>query len=377
MTQNLTAAATILFCAITSLPAQVTYEWSLPPGFPVPPVPAANPMSPAKVEMGRHLFYDTRLSVNGRQSCATCHEPDRAFTDGRNVSVGATGERHPRSSMSLANVAYSATLAWANPSLTTLEDQAVVPMFNDRPIELGLSKDDRWIEPLRRDERYGTLFAAAFPNTREPMARQHVVQAIASFERTLISGRSPYDRYHYDREDDAVSEAAKRGEVLFHSRPLSCFTCHGGVTFSGATLMAGRMSMTQEFHNTGLYNVAGALSYPAPNTGIHEFTGRAADVGKFKAPTLRNVAVTAPYMHDGSIVTLSDVIDHYAAGGRTLASGPRAGAGRDNPNKSPRIQGFAITPAQKADVIAFLETLTDEAFLRDERFADPFKRLVR
>ena len=149
-----------------------------------------------------------------------------------------------------------------------------------------------------------------------------MVKAIAGFERALVSMRSPYDRYHFDRDDAAISESAKRGEILFHSRPLSCFTCHGGVHFSGA--MGAQPATAVPFHNTGLYNLAGPLSYPASDTGLHRETGVATDIGRFKAPTLRNIAVTAPYMHDGSVATLGDVIDHYADGGRTIATGRTA-----------------------------------------------------
>jgi cytochrome c peroxidase len=128
-----------------------------------------------------------------------------------------------------------------------------------------------------------------------------------------------------------------------------------------------------EFHNTGLYNLGGALSYPPPNIGIFEFTRKAEDVGKFKAPTLRNIAVTAPYMHDGSIATLEDVLAHYAAGGRTIASGPLQGIGHDNPNKSPTVRGFPLSPAQREDLIAFLRSLTDEPLLHDPRFSNPWR----
>ena len=131
-----------------------------------------------------------------------------------------------------------------------------------------------------------------------------------------------------------------------------------------------------EFHNTGLYNLAGALSYPAANTGLYEFTHNPADVGKFKAPTLRNIAVTAPYMHDGSIATLEDVLEHYAAGGRAIASGPHHGNGHDNPNKSPTVRGFQLSTEQRDDVIAFLRALTDEALIRDPRFANPWPALA-
>ena len=128
------------------------------------------------------------------------------------------------------------------------------------------------------------------------------------------------------------------------------------------------------FQNTGLYNIRGEFSYPAPNTGLYEFTNRREDIGKFRAPTLRNIAVTAPYMHDGSIATLSEVIDHYAAGGRTITSGPSAGIGRDNPNKAFNVAGFKLTDSEKSDLIAFLESLTDTEFLKNPALSDPWRR---
>jgi cytochrome c peroxidase len=347
-----------------------TWDWQLPVGVPPPPVPADNPMSAAKVDLGRHLFYDTRLSGNGTQSCASCHEQARAFTDGRARSIGSTGQAHARGSMSLVNVAYSAVLTWANPTMTRLEDQALVPMYGDHPIELGLDRSDGWLTALGRDPRYPPLFAAAFPDSGPSLSRDHAVKAIAAFERSIVSMRSPYDRYHFDRDETAVPDSAKRGEVLFHSRPLSCFMCHGGVHFSSSMGLVDRQAT--EFHNTGLYNLAVILSFPADDTGLYQITRDPKDVGKFKAPTLRNVAVTAPYMHDGSAATLEDAIDHYAAGGRTIVDGPNRGVGRDNPNKSPSIQGFTLTPAQRADLVAFLRSLTDEPLLRDARFANPW-----
>ena len=351
---------------------QAPYSWSIPNGFPRPPVPADNPISEPKVELGRHLFYDTRLSGNGRQSCATCHEQRLAFTDGRARSVGSTGELHPRSSMSLVNVAYAATLTWADPGLTRLEDQALVPMYGDHPVELGLSRNDAWIDALKGDRSYAPLFAAAFGDDGAGVSRTNILKALGSFQRAIVSARSPYDRYHFDRDDTAVSDAARRGEVLFHSRPLSCFTCHGGFNFTGAVVTEQRPANDAEFHNTGLYNLAGFLSYPEPNTGTFAITRNPKDVGKFKAPTLRNIAVTAPYMHDGSAATLEDVLNHYVAGGRTIASGPYQGVGHDNPNKSPTIRGFALTREQRDDLIAFLQSLTDDELLRDRRFSNPW-----
>jgi cytochrome c peroxidase len=367
------ASLCLALAASVRLPAQTSFEWTLPAGFPAPNVPADNPMSAAKAELGRYLFYDTRLSANQTQSCATCHEQSRAFTDGRAGSVGSTGQVHRRGSMSLVNVAYAQALTWANPSMTRLEDQALVPMYGDHPIELGLNRTDGWLDRLRSDKTYQRLFAAAFGGEPQPFTRDNVVKAVATFERTIVSARSPYDRYHFARDDGAISDAAKRGEVLFHSRPLSCFMCHGGVNFSNA-MGSGRRSTTVEFHNTGLYNLAGALSYPVSDTGAFEITHRPEDVGKFKAPTLRNVAVTAPYMHDGSIATLEEAIDHYVAGGRTIATGPNQGVGHDNPNKAQAIQGFQLTKEKRTDLVAFLQSLTDEPLLSDPRFANPWRQ---
>jgi cytochrome c peroxidase len=348
------------------------YSWNLPKGFPKPHVPADNPMTAAKVELGRYLFYDARMSVNGKASCATCHKQELAFTDGRAVSAGTTGQLHSRSAMSLVNVAYSAALTWSDPQMKNLEDQALVPMFGDHPVELGLREGGGFLPMLRSDARYQALFERAFPADDDRFTMKNATKALASFERSIISARSPYDRYHYGGEDSAVSDSAKRGEILFFNQHLSCFRCHGGFNFSDATVSESNVRRAIEFHNTGLYNIAGGLSYPAPNLGTYEHSKNAADVGKFKAPTLRNIAVTAPYMHDGSIATLEGVIDHYAAGGRTIDSGLNAGRGHDNPNKDHLIAGFSLSRQDRADLIAFLESLTDEAVLHDPRFANPW-----
>jgi cytochrome c peroxidase len=357
------AAAAVNRRAISAEPdGSAAYQWNLPKGFAKPYVPADNPMTQAKVDLGRYLFYDTRMSVNGKASCATCHKQELAFTDGRAVGVGATGESHSRSAMSLVNVAYNAALTWSNPEMRSLEKQALVPMFGEHPVELGLRDGDSFVPMLRSDSQYRALFERAFPGETDRFTIVNITKAIASFERSIISARSPYDRYHYDGDDNAVSDSAKRGETLFFNQHLSCFRCHGGSNFSDATAFEKNPDRRVEFHNTGLYNVAGPLSYPAPNTGIYEFTKAPADVGKFKAPTLRNIALTAPYMHDGSIATLEGVLDHYAAGGRA----------HDNPNKDPLIGGFTLTPQDRADLIEFLKSLTDQELGRDPRFANPW-----
>jgi len=368
------AAVAILLCAAparTAEPPGEAYQWMLPKGFPKPHVPADNPMSAAKIELGRYLFYDQRMSVNGTASCATCHKQELAFTDGRAVAIGATGESHPRGAMSLVNVAYSAVLTWSNPRMRALEDQALVPMFGEHPVELGLREGDGFLPMLRSDARYPALFAHAFPAESDPFTISNVTKALASFERSIISARSPYDRYHYGGDESAVSDSVKRGEILFFSQQLSCFRCHGGFNFSDATNFEGHEHREVEFHNTGLYNLAGQLSYPPPNLGIYEYTKAAADVGKFKTPTLRNIALTAPYMHDGSIPSLEAVLDHYAAGGRTVGSGSNAGVGHNNPNKDQLIGGFTLSPQDRDDLVAFLLSLTDDAVTRDPRFRDP------
>jgi cytochrome c peroxidase len=346
------------------------YSWNLPKGFPKPHVPADNPMTAAKVELGRHLFYDTRLSINRKDSCATCHKQELAFTDGRGVSIGATGQLHSRSAMSLINVAYSAALTWSNPRLKELEEQALMPMFGDHPVELGMREGD--LPMLQSDSKYQILLARAFPSDAARFSVKNIAKALASFERSIISARSPYDRYHYGGDDSAVSDSAKRGETLFFNQHLSCFRCHGGFNFSDATVSENNAGREVEFHNTGLYKIAGMLSYPVPNVGTYEYTKVAGDVGKFKTPTLRNIAITAPYMHDGSIATLDGVLDHYAAGGRTIQSGPNAGIGHDNPNKDNLIAGFQLSRQDRADLIAFLESLTDEEVRHDSKFANPW-----
>jgi cytochrome c peroxidase len=350
------------------------FQWNLPAGFPAPPVPADNPMLPAKVELGRYLFYDLRLSVNGKGSCSTCHMQQFGFTDQRPVAVGVTGQSHPRRVMPLANVAWFAVFNWANPTVTQLEDQSVTPLFNDHPIELGLLREsDQFLRVIAADPTYRRLFPRAFPGDSGPYTFVHVRKALAAFERTLISGNSPYDRYRYRHEESAISESAKRGEDLFFHAPLSCSRCHGGFTFGGETIyQTTDDGHGIEFQNNGLYNLAGKLSYPADNLGVYEFTHNPADVGKFRPPSLRNVAVRAPYMHDGSLRSVDEVFDHYSQGGRIVSEGPYAGDGSKNPNKSPFVSGFTLTPQQRSDLKAFLESLTDEEFLHNPEFSSPW-----
>jgi cytochrome c peroxidase len=353
--------------------APAEYAWDLPPGFPQPKVPADNPITVEKVTLGRYLFYDTRMSIDETYACASCHKQALAFTDGRARGVGVTGQVHPRGAMSLTNVGYTPVLTWANPTQRKLETQALVPMFGEEPVELGLSgREDALLARLATAPEYQRMFPAAFPGQENPFSLLNITRALASFERTLISGRSPYDRHRFGGDRAAISESAKRGEDLFFSEKTECFHCHGGFNFTETVDYAGKGFVEIEFHNTGLYNIDGKGAYPTPNTGVHEITGNADDMGRFRAPSLRNVAVTAPYMHDGSLATLDDVLSHYAAGGRTIADGPFAGIGAKNPFKSGFVRGFSLSSEERRDLIAFLESLTDTAFLTDRRFGDPW-----
>ena len=370
------AAAGFLLFSLNALPFQESsvYSWKLPPGFPKPRVPADNPMDAARVELGRYLFYDKRLSLNQKQSCASCHQQSRAFTDGKARAIGSTGELHPRSSMTLVNVAYVPALTWANPTLTQLEAQALVPMFGDDPVELGMKgREDLLLARIRTVPEYQRLFPAAFPAAKDPFIITHVAQALAGFQRTILSGDSPYDRYWRGTNPEAISASAKHGAELFLSEKFQCFHCHGGLSFANAEDFVGKDAPQLQFENTGLYNLQGPSSYPAPNTGLHQSTRRRADIGKFRVPTLRNIAVTAPYMHDGSIQTLDEVLDHYADGGRTILKGPYAGVGAANSNKSIFLPGFNATPEERDDLIEVLKSLTDSALLADPRFSDPWK----
>ena len=351
------------------------FSWRLPKGFPTPLVPADNPMTEAKVELGRHLFYDKRLSINEKTSCGTCHIQEKAFADGKSLGVGTTGEVHPRNSMGLANAAYAASLTWANPSVILFERQALVPLFGETPVEMGLSgKEELLIDRLKNEPRYAKLFADAYPTSGGKYSLDQITHSLASFVRSLISGNSPYDRYRYQEQTDAISTSVKRGEQLFFSERLECTDCHNGFNLSGTSNYVGKQIEINEFQNNGLYNIDGHGGYPKDNTGIYEFTRDAEDMGKFKVPTLRNIELTAPYMHDGSIATLEDVIEHYKAGGRMIKDGPNKGNGSENPFKSGFVRGFDLTEQEKADLIAFLRSLTDEQFVTDPRFSDPWKK---
>lgn len=348
----------------------------LPNWVPRPLTPPNNTLTSAKIELGRHLFYDTRMSLDQSMSCASCHVQAKAFTDGQKLSIGVTGEATPRNSMSLANVAFMPVLTWANPNLTSLEVQALLPLFGEHPVEMGMAgKETLLFNRIKQDPVYQKLFREAFP--REAQRTQDelyniatLTQALASFQRSLISFNSPYDAYKYGGQPHAISAAAKRGETLFFGEKLECYHCHGGFNFND-NIGHVRMPFPElGFHNTGLFNLNGKGSYPQLNQGIFEFTADQDDMGKFRTPTLRNIEVTSPYMHDGSIQDLRSVIkDHYAVAGRSSLS-----SGGSNPLRSPFIRGFEISEAEIHDLTEFLKSLTDKDFLNDPKHANPWQQ---
>lgn len=348
----------------------------LPPHFETPYVPDYNPISEAKITLGRHLFYDKRLSGNATQSCASCHHQERAFADDKVFPTGSTGEMHFRNSQSLVNVAWNASYTWAADGLVTLEKQIMVPLTGDRPTELGVHDgiQEDVFSRLEEDEEYRELFALAYPESSSDVTLEKIAFALASFCRSLVSSRSPYDRFLAgDRE--ALTPSQRCGMSLFFGERLECFHCHNGAHLTTSYHDVNREERQLTFFNNGLYNVDQKGSYPAHDQGLYELTLDPRHRGLFRPPSLRNVAVTAPYMHDGSIATLRDVlVEHYAQGGTLRENGPFMGDGRLSPLKSGLIRGFVISDDEIQDVLMFLDALTDEHFLTDPAFADPFKK---
>ena len=359
-----------------------TAPLQLPCGFPLPREEDNNRLSMAKVELGRFMFYDRNLSFNKTQSCADCHLQEKAFTDGLTVSVGSAGHPHSRNAMSMTNVVYNGTMNWANNQVVNLQQQALAVITNEAPIELGWSGHEvemlaRLSTPLAQDYStappdYPTLFANAFPDEAEKITLFTVTKAFAAFGSIMISGDSDFDKEQRS-EPNTMTDAAKRGRELFFSEQLECFHCHAGFNFSDSVDHDGIRFTQNSFHNNALYNIGGVGLYPSDNHGLREFTLRPEDEGKFRAPTLRNIALTAPYMHDGSIATLDEVIDHYARGGRViLPPDPNAGDGALNPNRSGLVNGFVISTNERLDLIAFFESLTDWKFICRDDLSDPF-----
>lgn len=390
------------------------YNFALPPGVSPPPHPPGTCVTPARVALGRRLFYEEALSRNNNQSCASCHIQKLAFSDAKTRSRGSTGEIHPRNALSLANAGYFSTLTWFNPEVTRFDNQVLIPLFSESTPttieEMAISGMEwvvtRRLQQDRAEPSYPEMFVAAFPESglaadSSPaeigriMHITNVARALAAFQTTMLSYRSAYDRGDATghvasagnaQSDDEVADSAKaghsrdsaarRGRDLFFSARAGCADCHNGPNFN-----RDREGGALGYYNIGLYNVKAAGDYPdqqihgaaAPRAtqGLYLVSGDPADRGRFRTPSLRNVAVTGPYMHDGSVTTLAEAVAHFNAGGRNIVRGALAGDGRRNPNKDPRIRALGLSSAEQADLVAFLESLTDECFLNDPRLSDP------
>lgn len=305
-----------------------------PLGLPPVPVPADNPPTTETVALGRRLYYDGILSADNSISCASCHAPGAGFGDPRQFSVGVGGKLGTRNSPPVANAAYYVTQFWDGRA-ASLEKQAEGPVAN--PVEMAHTLKGVE-EVLNGNASYREQFARAFGPGR--ITYDMVARAIASFERTILMGNSPFDRWYFNGDEKAVSTAAKRGfEVFRRVDKGNCASCH---TFGHSDALF----TDNQFHNIGV----GVKDEIPTDLGRYEVSRSEPDRGAFKTPSLRNIALTAPYMHDGSLRTLKEVIDFYVGGGNS------------NPHLDPKIKSLEYLSGQeRADLQSFLESLTGEA----------------
>ena len=365
------AADCVRFREAVGLPC-AAYDFGLPGGVAPPPQPPGVCLTPERVELGRRLFYDKRLSRNNNQSCSACHIQALAFSDGRVRALGSTGQTHPRNAQALANIGYFAVLTWSSPELHRLDNQTLIPFFSENTKttieELAITGHEATVAArLLAADGYAELFRSAFPGQKVNIST--VARALAAFQSTLVSFRSAYDR-------NALSESAARGKALFFSARTGCSGCHGGPLFN-----VDANTGTLSYQNVGLYNVNGRGDYPdhalhgppaaRQTQGLHAVAGRGEERGKFRTPSLRNVALTGPYMHDGSVATLAEVVEIFNAGGRNVTHSPFSGDGRRNINRDRRVVPLGLSASERSDLLAFLHALTDECFARDPRFSDP------
>lgn len=321
------------------------------PAFLQPPLsPADNPLTVAGVELGRHLFYDPILSSDGSMSCASCHNQERAFTDGMVTSAGVLGIRGTRNAMSLVNLAYNPRGFFWDGRSESLEAQALAPVED----HIELNEDWGQVEEkLRNHPNYPAKFRAAFGIERkQEITRELAVKAIAQFERTLVSANSKYDQVVWLNQGEFTPSEEHGMELFFFELAQTlehpgCSHCHFNPHFTD-----------HQFRNNGLDSVASITDFA--DLGRGGVNGVVYDNGKFRVPTLRNIELTAPYMHDGRFQTLEEVIDSYARGGHGV------------PNEDTNIRPFTLSAQDKADLIAFLKTLTDHEFIANPAFSSPF-----
>lgn len=317
----------------TAVPQGPAFNIAIPLGLPKLAIPVDNPPTEKTIALGRKLFYDTRLSADGKLSCASCHGPATGFADPRRVSVGFANKTGDRNAPTVINAAYSPLQFWDGRA-ATLEAQASGPIAN--PVEMNLPHDE-CIAKLNTDAVYAKLFDEAFGPGGVTMPR--VQKAVASFERTVLSGNSPFDRYQYGKDAKAMPPEAIRGLAIFKDvNRGNCAVCHT-IGESDALFTDGK------FHNLGAgMDANGELK----DLGRYNETKLDADRGAFKTPTLRNIARTAPYMHDGSQKTLKDVVDFYVGGGNS------------NPHRDKEIKEMKLTGREREDLVEFMKALTGE-----------------
>ncbi len=331
-----------------------------------------NQYSSAKAKLGRYFFYDRRMSVNQTKACATCHAPEFSFTDSYRRSIGALGDNVQHNAPPIINIVFNKYLTAADSSLHFPEQQINNPMFHNKPVELGWEGNQIIIlSRLKKDSLYNSELHLLFPNDKDPFTIKNIQDCISNFVKTIVSFNSSYDRYVSNNDTPALSPAQQRGMQLFFSDKLHCNSCHGGINFS-APSVKDKNGVAAYYQNTGLYNIDNKGSYPETDNGLFEFTKQQADIGKYRIPTLRNLAFTAPYLHDGSAASLNDVISIYENGGRNNTTGLHIGDGRTNPYKSPLIAGFVINGQQKKDLISFLLSLSDSSVCTNKAFSNPF-----
>jgi cytochrome c peroxidase len=333
---------------------------------------ASNTYSPEKAKLGRYFFYDRRMSVNQAKSCSSCHDPSYSFTDGYRRSIGALGDNVQHNAPALINIVFNKYLTAADSTLHFPEQQINNPMFHCNPVELGWTGNETIITGrLNKDSLYSRQLPLLFPGSRDAFSLKNIQDCITSFVKTILCFNAPYDKYVYNKDSSALSASAIKGMKLFFSDKLHCSNCHAGINFS-TPLITDKNGNKEYYQNTGLYNIDCKGGYPANDAGLIELTKQAADMGKYKIPTLRNLAFTAPYLHDGSAPDLATVINMYQYGGRAIATGVNKGDGRKNPFKNPLICGFNITVDEKKDLINFLLSFSDSSVCHNPSFSNPF-----
>ncbi len=323
-----------------------------------------------KMILGHHLFFERKLSFNHSKSCASCHSPELAFTDGYRRSVASNGENLSHNAPSLFNISGNNFFDWDNSFVNSLKKQIQRPLYSKHPLELGLDLDTLALFSFfERDSLYSSLFVNAFQDENRKYTTAHVEESIIEYVKNLVSQNSKYDKYSKGQKT-ILTKSEMDGMILFFSAKLKCSRCHTPPLFTKTNLS---INTDTVYANIGMYNINNKNEYPSDDKGLAKRSKKNSDDGKFKIPSLRNVMLTAPYMHDGSMTTIQEVIDMYAAGGRNIKSGFQKGDGRTHLNKHPFISGFAISDVEKKELISFLSALTDTSYLKNSLFLNPFR----